>query len=120
MRVPGQLKALLDHWGCYWITHRPDPKLAHKRFLVVTQGIGAPCRGALRDVMNALTWMGVSDIRTLGLKLMEGIVWSEISERRRNSFTSQLHKLAHRAVKDPPIKRCSLKVRLIFGMIRGL
>ena len=31
LRTPGQMKALLDHFGCHWMVHRPDRQMFNKR-----------------------------------------------------------------------------------------
>lgn len=119
MRVPGALKALLDHWGVHWLSHRPAPEMFVKKALVITQGIGAPYKGALKDVTNALTWMGVSDIHSAGFRLMEGVVWDQLSITRREKFSKKLYGLAVKAL-QPVRKRRNLKVRVFFAMCQSL
>jgi multimeric flavodoxin WrbA len=67
LRAPGQIKALLDHFACHWMVHRPDKKMFTKRAVILTQSIGAPNGSAQKDVATSLSWMGVSDIKKLVL-----------------------------------------------------
>ncbi len=75
MRIPGQLKALLDHFSCHWLVHRPDKAMFSKRAVILTNSIGAPNRPAQKDIITSLNWLGVSDVQCLGFGLMEGVIW---------------------------------------------
>lgn len=96
LRAPAQAKALLDHLCVHWFVHRPDPRMFDKRAAVLTQGIGFFCRRALGDAVTSLSWLGVSDIRTLGAGLMEGAVWDELSQKRRAVIGNKIARLANR------------------------
>lgn len=119
MRVPGALKALLDHWGVHWLSHRPAPGLFSQKALIITQGIGAPWRGAVKDVHNALTWMGMSDLKGRDFRLIDGVVWEELPGKRRQLIGEKLRSLAQWAVL-PARRGRSLRVRLLFGICRAL
>ena len=58
MGLPGQLKALLDHFGCHWIAHRPKKAMFTKTAIVLTQSIGAPNKAAQKDVTTCLNRKG--------------------------------------------------------------
>jgi multimeric flavodoxin WrbA len=119
MRVPGQLKALLDHLGCHWMVHRPDAKMFTKRAAILTQSVGAPNGGAQNDIATSLSWMGVSSIQRLGFGLMEGVIWDELSVQRREKIIGKTKRFARRFVALKPAKR-SLKTRLLFFVCKLL
>lgn len=120
MRAPGHVKALLDHLGVHWFAHRPDPRMFHKRAVILTQSIGAPNGAAQKDVKTALTWMGVPSVDTLGFGLMEGVVWEALSEERRHKIAKKLRGLALKiSVKDDK-PRWNLKNHLFFKMCRSM
>ena len=83
LRTPGQMKALLDHFACHWMVHRPDKKMFSKRAVIITQSIGAPNGTAQKDVATSLTWLGVSDIKKFGFGTMGSAKWDEIKDKRR-------------------------------------
>lgn len=118
MRVPGQLKALLDHFGYHWASHRPDPRMREKRALIVTQGIGAPTKYAISDVETSLRWWGVSDVRSLGIKLMEGIIWDELSAKKIDEIKQKLGRLSGSTNK--PLRRNHLKPRIFFKICQAM
>lgn len=114
LRAPGQVKALLDHFACHWMVHRPDPAMLQKRAVILTQSIGASNRAAQKDVATSLTWLGVSHIKKLGFGLMEGVVWNELSQKRRQSIEEKAKGLAQR-YQSPQKVRKSLKVKGLFA-----
>lgn len=119
LRAPGQLKALLDHLGCHWMAHRPDPRMFTKRAVILTQSIGASNRAAQSDVATSLTWLGVSDIGRLGFGMYEGAVWAELSEKRRSRIIEQTQRFARR-YREPKQARMGIRVRGYFTFCRLL
>ena len=113
LRTPAQVKSLLDHLCCHWMVHRPDRAMFQKRAVIVTNSIGAPNGAAQKDIATSLTWLGVPHIRSLGFGLMEGVIWEEISEKRRGTILAKTENLARRYIDTKPA-RMSLTVRLYF------
>ena len=119
LRAPAQVKALLDHLCAHWIVHRPKPAMFTKRAVVLTQAIGVFYRAALRDAATSLSWLGVSDIRRLGVGLMEDVFWDKLSEKRRDIITRKVRRLAASYQSYTPA-RMSLTVRFKFFMLKQL
>ncbi len=115
LRAPGQVKALLDHLAFQWMVHRPMQEMFSKRALIITQSIGAPNSAAQRDVRTSLHWLGISSVRSLGFRLMEGIVWEELSDKRREKITKKLQSVAEDYADNATGKK-NLKHRLLFFM----
>jgi NAD(P)H-dependent FMN reductase len=119
LRAPAQVKALLDHLCVHWFVHRPEPALFPKRAVIITQAIGFFYSAALRDVKTSLTWLGVSDVRTAGFGLLEGVYWDEISTKRKGKFARKLHRLAGRYHTVKPA-RMKLSVRGRFLLMKWM
>lgn len=119
LRAPGQMKALLDHFACHWMVHRPDKRMFTKRAVILTQSIGAPNGSAQKDAATSLSWLGVSDIKKLGFGLMEGVIWKELSERRRKSIERKTKRLAEKYLVSKPIHK-SLKIKGLFAICKIL
>ncbi|MEL3908817.1 MAG: NAD(P)H-dependent oxidoreductase [Treponemataceae bacterium] len=117
MRAPGQIKSFLDHLGVHWFAHRPKPVMFNKTAVIITQSIGASNRAAQQDVKTSLNWLGVSRVKQIGFGMMEGVIWNEISEKRRGVFEKKLRSFARRFNKLQPAKK-SLKVKLLFTMCK--
>ncbi|MDR1001922.1 MAG: NAD(P)H-dependent oxidoreductase [Oscillospiraceae bacterium] len=113
MRVPGQVKALLDHFGCHWMVHRPDPAMFTKRAVILTQSVGAPNAAAQKDIVTSLSWMGVPSIKRFGFGLMEGVIWDELSGRLKSRIIRKTKRFAKGFRSIKPARK-SLKVRVLF------
>ena len=120
MRAPGQVKALLDHLGFQWFVHRPNPLMFKKRAVILTNSIGAPNGAAQKDVKTSLNWMGVSDIKRYSFPLMEGVVWDELSEKRRNKILLGCKKAAEEQLQKSGTPSMNLKVKMIFTLNKML
>ena len=113
LRTTAGMKSLLDHLCVHWMVHRPDEKMFNKKAVVLTNAIGVFNGGAQKDIKTSLIWLGISDIKGLGIGLMESVIWDELSPKRRNSITNKTYKLAVR-YKKSYISRKELKVGLLF------
>lgn len=119
MRAPGQLKTLLDHFGVHWSVHRPERAMFRKRAVILTQSIGAPNKAAQKDVKTSLTWWGVSKIDCLGMGMMEGVIWEELSEKRKAIVTGKVQRFAAKCKRFGTVRR-SLKTKFLFALGRSL
>ncbi|MDR1628965.1 MAG: flavodoxin family protein [Oscillospiraceae bacterium] len=119
LRTTAQMKTLLDHLCVHWMVHRPDERMRYKRAVILTNAIGMIQKGAQKDVATSLRWLGVSDIKALGLGLMEGVVWKELSEKRRGAMTAKIQKLASKYKKPRRVRR-GIKNRALFFMTKLL
>lgn len=119
LRAPGHVKSFLDHLGVHWCVHRPDARMFHKTAAIITQSIGAPNKSAQNDVKTSLHWLGVPRVERIGMGMMEGVVWNEISEARRAGFEEKMRKFARRFHNLQPANR-SLKTKFYFQLGRML
>lgn len=120
MRAPGQVKALLDHLAFQWFAHRPNPKMFTKRAVILTNSIGAPNGAAQKDVLTSLNWMGLSAVKCYGFPLMEGVIWEELSEKRRTKIELTCKDAAEQQLRETAPASMNLKVKLLFSMARML
>ena len=97
------------------MVHRPNPAMFEKNAVIITNCIGAPfmAMSAQRDIRNALSWMGVSRIKRLGIGLLEGVIWNELSKTRRAKIEKQARRLGSKYISIRQAKK-SLKTKIIF------
>jgi NAD(P)H-dependent FMN reductase len=108
LRAPGQVKALLDHYAVHWMVHRPKEEMYTKHVAILTNSVGAPNGSAQKDVATSMSWLGVSRIKKLGFGLMEGVIWDELSEKRRAAIEAKTRSFATRFQNRGPARK-SLK-----------
>lgn len=113
LRTPGQVKALLDHFGCHWMVHRPDKRMFSKNAVIITQSIGSSNKAAQKDVAASLTWMGISSIKKIGFKTMGSIKWEEISDKRRKRIEGRIIKFSKECMLLHPARK-KMNVKILF------
>lgn len=119
LRTTAQMKSLLDHLCVHWMVHRPDERMFYKKAVILTNAIGPFQKGAQNDIATSLRWLGVTQIRTLGIGLMEGIIFDQLSDKRQKYITRKTVKFAKKINHlSPPYK--GLKVRGLFALCRLL
>lgn len=119
LRATAQMKSLLDHLCVHWMVHRPDDRMFSKKAVILTNAIGILNGGAQKDIETSLIWLGVSDIKRLGIGLLEGVVWNELSDKRRNIIISKVKKLAKR-YKNTYKTNKGIKVGLLFAITKKM
>lgn len=82
--IPGQLKALLDHFACEWMVHRPNGKMFTKQALIITTAAGGGMRSTIRDIKDSMNFWGVGRLYTYGRLLhkmtpesIDSMYWKE-------------------------------------------
>lgn len=122
MHITGAMKSLLDHLAYLWIPHRPEAAMFSKRAVIITQCIGSGAKSAAHDIRDSLSWWGISDITLFTARLMDDVIWENLSEHRRKALAQSIQTLANRSLSvdwsNPP--RVRLKTRLIFMICRKM
>ena len=117
LRTTAQMKSLLDHLCVHWMVHRPDEKMFSKRAVILTNAVGVLNSGAQSDIATSLTWLGVSKIKRFGIGLLEGVLWDELSEKRRGIITNKVKKFASKNNDVSPASK-GVKVGLLFAITK--
>ncbi|MEG0379737.1 MAG: flavodoxin family protein, partial [Eubacterium sp.] len=81
--------------------------------------IGPFTGGPRKDITTSLSWLGISDIKTLGIGLMEGVIWNELSENRRKIITEKVKKRSVRYTKSHKSGK-GIKVSLKFAICKTM
>lgn len=109
LRTTAAMKALLDHLCVHWMVHRPDDRMFQKKAVILTNAIGWIQGGAQKDIATSLKWLGVSQVKKLGIPLMEDAFWTKLSAGKRQSMGGKtlfaITKMMHqgRARKESPL-----------------
>lgn len=62
----GQMMSFLDHFGTWWVVHRPRPEMAHKQAVVIATAAGGGMKSTARDMADSLEMWGVRKVYRLG------------------------------------------------------
>ncbi len=114
--MPGQVKALLDHFGYQWIAHRPIEAFFHKQALVITTAAGAGMRHAAKDAQDSFDWWGVGRTYTFK-KAVQASEWSQVSEKKRTEIAKEVKATSQKILRQKG-SGTRLKVKMIFYLMR--
>lgn len=114
--MPGQVKALLDHFGYQWMAHKPRGVFFHKQALIITTAAGAGMRHTVKDVQHSLDWWGVGRTYTFK-KAVQASEWSQVSEKKRGKIAKEVKATSQKILRQKG-SGTRLKVRMIFYLMR--
>ena len=120
--VTGGLKNLLDHFGCHWMVHRPDPLMFKKQAVIVTAAAGAGMRSAEKDLLDTLPFWGVGNMVNCRVRT-RAMSWNKIPAARQQKLLESARTLAKRvqepgSVRQTPAGR--MRFRVLGKLIGGL
>lgn len=113
--VPAQVKALLDHFACRHLVHRPDNSMFGKRAVLLTQSLRSSNKKAQKEVAGNLNWLGISDIKTVGFNLKDGYVWEALPAKCRGQIEKAAQKAGERYQFGKRV-RTGIKVKMLFAI----
>ena len=119
LRTTAQMKTLLDHLCVHWMVHRPEEKMFNKKAVILTNAIGVFNAGAQKDIATSLSWMGISHIKKLGIPLLEGAIWNDLSDKRKNIIINKSKKLSKKYKKFCTPHR-NIIVKMKFLICKGM
>lgn len=94
LHATGAMKTLLDHFAYLWMPHRPASEMFGKRAVIITQCAGAGAKSTAKDIKHSLSWWGVSEIKIFTGKLMDNIVWENLTEKKHRELTRKMNRLS--------------------------
>ena len=62
----GQMMSFLDHFGTWWVVHRPRPEMSRKQAVTISTAAGGGMKSTCRDMADSLEMWGVHRVYKLG------------------------------------------------------
>lgn len=112
--ITGALKNLLDHLFVYWMPHRPEDFMMKKQAVVITDCLGMGNRSTAKTINHSLDYWGVARRYNIGFKLMGSIIWSEVSDKRKNKFEKRSVRFAKKVLKQSQKVKPRIKIKVLF------
>lgn len=63
----GQMMSFLDHFGTWWIVHRPRPEMTEKQAVVISTAAGGGMKSTCQDMADSLEMWGVRKVYRIGI-----------------------------------------------------
>lgn len=117
--APGQVKSLLDHFGCEWVVHRPNPEMFHKQALIITTACGAGMKSTLKDVKDSMDYWCVGRVYTYKKGIFKGH-WDEIDKDIQENMKKEILKIADKIKKREGNVTPRFKVKALFYIFRSM
>lgn len=116
MHVSAPLKSFIDLSFDYWMSHRPRKCMFMKRAVIVSTSAGSSPKSAMKDVEDALFYMGVPSITKYGIAV-QAMNWDGIKASKKEKIDKDTTRIAQKMnnVEKPHV---GIKTRFVFYMMR--
>ena len=116
LHVSAPLKAFIDLTFDFWMSHRPRNCMFSKRAVIVSTSAGSSSKSAMKDVEDALFYLGVPSIIKYGIAV-QAMSWDGIKSSRKEKIERDTSKIAEKLGRREKI-HVGIKTKVIFNMMR--
>ena len=113
----GQMMSFLDHFGTWWVVHRPMPEMSRKQAVAISTAAGGGMKSTCRDMADSLEMWGVHRVYKLGFGV-QAVKPSEIPARIQKTIDKKTEVLARKIQKNAGKQGYNLRARLWFTLMR--
>lgn len=118
MMPSAPMKAFLDLFFTYWLTHRPHEEMFKKSAVVISTAAGAGAGKAAKLVAENLVNWGVPKIMRYGLSV-NAMNWETVPEKKKAKIRKDMGNLAKKLSENKPVK-VGVKTRVLFWFYGGM
>ena len=115
--VPGQVKALLDHFGYQTMAHQPRKEMFSKQALLISTAAGGGTKSTLKDLKDSVAYWGVARIYIYGVNVHSGS-WDTVEEKLKLRIWKKVGRLSAKIKATGRNIKPSLKVKSLFYFMR--
>lgn len=113
----GQMMSFLDHFGTWWVVHRPRPEMSRKQAVAIATAAGGGMKSTTRDMADSLEMWGIRRVYRLGFGV-QTTKPSEISAGIRRKIDRKTTALAMRIQKNSGETGCNSRAKRWFFLMR--
>lgn len=115
MHISAPLKSFFDMTFDMWMVHRPMKSMFRKRAVIVSTSAGASTKSAMKDVQDALFYMGVPWIMKYGIAV-QAMNWDGVSADKKQKIDKKTSAIAKKlSSQEKPY--VGIKTRFMFRMM---
>lgn len=108
---------LLDHFGTWWMIHRPMPEMSRKQAVAISTAAGGGMKSTVRDMADSLEMWGIHKVYRMGVGV-QATNPKEIPDRIRKNIHRKTDKLATRIQKHAGKQGCNGRAKKWFYLMR--
>ena len=113
----GQMMSFLDHFGTWWVVHRPRKEMSRKQAVAISTAAGGGMKSTCRDMADSLEMWGVRRVYRLGVGV-QATKPAEIPERIQKSIDRKTDTLARKIRENTGKQGYNLRARMWFTLMR--
>ena len=114
LHMSAPLKSFFDLTFGLWMSHRPMASMFRKKAVIVSTSAGSSTRSTVKDVRDALTYMGVPKIMTYGLAV-QAMNWQEVPEKKKARIEKDAAGIARKLSAAQPT--VGIRTRFLFRIM---
>ena len=113
----GPMMSFLDHFGTWWMVHRPLPEMSEKQAVAIATAAGGGMKSTTRDMADSLEMWGIRKVYRLGFGV-QALKPDESPNRIRRRIDRKTDRLAHRIRKNTGRRGCNGRAKKWFCLMR--
>ena len=113
----GQMMSFLDHFGTWWVIHRPRTEMSTKQAVAISTAAGGGMKSTTRDMADSLEMWGIHKVYRLGVGV-QATKPDEIPEKIMNSIHRKTNRLARRIRKKAGSRGYNGRAKKWFYLMR--
>lgn len=113
----GQMMSFLDHFGTWWMVHRPLPEMSGKQAVAISTAAGGGMKSTVRDMADSLEMWGIRKVYQLGLGV-QAAKPEEIPEKILQRMHRKTDYLARQIRQNAGKRGCNRRAKRWFYLMR--
>ena len=87
----GQMMSFLDHFGTWWVVHRPRPEMSGKQAVAIATAAGGGMKSTTKDMADSLEMWGIRKVYRMGFG-----VQAQSADQIPDRILNQIHRKTDR------------------------
>ena len=113
----GQMMSFLDHFGTWWVVHRPMPEMSRKQAVVISTAAGGGMKCTVKDMADSLEMWGIHKVHKLGVGV-QATKPDEIPDRIMDKIHKKTDRIARAVLQNTRSRGYNLRAKKWFSLMR--
>ena len=113
----GPMMSFLDHFGTWWMVHRPLPEMSRKQAVAMATAAGGGMKSTVGDMADSLEMWGIRKVYKLGFGV-QATKADEIPDRILRKIHRKTDRLACRIRENAGKRGCNVRAKKWFYLMR--
>lgn len=113
----GQMMSFLDHFGTWWVIHRPKEEMCSKQAVAISTAAGGGMKSTVKDMVDSLEMWGVGKVYKYGVGV-QAVNPKEIPKRILKKIHKKTDKLSDSICKNAGKQKMNRRGKKWFCLMR--